>query len=322
MSREFLKPMIQAILACFLWGMVFAMPVYLDDFSSMDIILGRFVVYGILSIICFIFFINKNQRKICLKYWKEAASCAIVMNLIYFSSLIYGSRYTSPSIITLIIGTGPITITIFSCLLNKTKKLLHLFILPSAVIFLGLCLISIESIKNDITNLTPSEHVQGFIFGLISLSAWTWYVIYNSKVLRENKEINPVHWTALIGAITFMFTLVGLYFQISLNEAEYFLQFSWENGKDFWFGVLVLGIFCSWAAFSLWNMAGSRLHPAISGQVSILETIFGVALIYMAQRQVPSFLEIAGAFCMLSGVSYGLYSYSKAQNRDLKLENL
>ncbi len=315
MNSNVLKPIIQAILACFLWGFVFAMPVYLESFSSLDIVLGRFMVYGSLSVLLLLFSTCIKKDTSCLKYWKEATLCAIVMNLIYFVSLIYGSRFTAPSIITLIIGTGPITITVFSCLLKSDRKLLNLFVFPSVVIFFGLCLISIEAIKNDVSSSTLFEHVQGLLFGLISLTAWTWYVIFNSKVLRTNHEIKPVQWTALIGTITFMFTLVGVYFQIMFNENEYFTQFSWELGKDFWIGILILGIFCSWAAFTLWSMAGSRLHPALVGQLSILETIFGVALIYTFQGQLPSMLEISGAFCMLLGVSWGLYSFTKSQSQ-------
>lgn len=315
MNPNFLKPIIQAVLACFLWGFVFAMPVYLDSFSSLDIVLGRFMVYGVLSVVLLLFYTWIKKDRSFLKYWKEASLCAIVMNLVYFAALIYGSRFTAPSIITLIIGTGPITITVFSCLLKSDKKLLYLFIFPSVVIFFGLCLISIEAIKNDVSELTFFEHVQGLLFGLISLTAWTWYVIFNSKVLRTNSEIKPVQWTALIGTITFIFALVGVAFQIMLNENAYFIQFSWELGKDFWIGIFVLGIFCSWAAFTLWNMAGSKLHPALSGQLSILETIFGVALIYTFQGQLPSILEISGALCMLLGVSWGLYSFTKSQNQ-------
>ncbi len=321
MNSKFLKPIIQAVLACFLWGIVFAMPVFLNEFSSIDIIIGRFLVYGFVSTLFFVIYSKKNKQTDCLKYWKEATLCAVIMNIIYFSSLIFGSRFTAPSIITLIIGTGPITITVFSCLLKKDKSLLSLFLFPSFIIFVGLCLMSVEAIQSEMSGLSLAEHSIGFVLGFIALVAWTWYVIFNSKVLSQNKEINPIQWTSLIGMITFFFTLIAFIFHLAYNDMEYFTQFSFQHdaGKTFWIGILTLGIFCSWAAFSLWNLAGSHLHPALSGQLSILETFFGLALIYSLQRQAPTLMEAFGAFCILSGVSYGLYSYSKKQTEQLSL---
>lgn len=322
MNTTFLKPIIQAVIACFLWGIVFAMPVYLHEFSSIDIIIGRFLIYGFISTLFFVIYSKINKQTDCLKYWKEATLCALIMNIIYFSSLIFGSRFTAPSIITLIIGTGPITITIFSCLLKKDKGLLSLFLFPSLSIFLGLSLMSVEAIQSEIGELSLSEHAIGFIFGFIALSAWTWYVIFNSKVLNKNKDINPIQWTSLIGMITFFFTLVAFGFHLIYNDSEYFTQFSFDHdaGKTFWIGILTLGIFCSWAAFSLWNLAGSHLHPALSGQLSILETFFGLILIYILQFKVPTIMEACGAFFILAGVSSGLYSYSKKQQNQLELK--
>lgn len=311
------QPILQAVAACFLWGIVFAMPVYLQEFSSLDIVFGRFLVYGSISSFILFYYTFFKKDILCLKYWKEAFFCALIMNIIYFSALIFGSRFTSPSIITLIIGTGPITITLCSCLLKQDKKLLSLFLVPSLAIFCGLFLMCQEAIQNEISSLSLYDHIQGFIFGLVALIAWTWYVIYNSKILRTNQEIRPVQWTALIGSITFIFTLIGMIFHVSINESSYFEQFSLSHplGQTFWIGSFSLGILCSWAAFTLWNLASSRLNPALSGQISILETLFGLALIYMLQGQYPTELEITGAFFILSGVSFGLYSFTQYEKK-------
>lgn len=311
------KHVLQAVAACFLWGIVFAMPVYLSEFSSIDIVFGRFLVYGSLSSLILGYYTLVKKEKDFLKYWKEAFLCALIMNVIYFSALIFGSRFTAPSIITMIIGTGPITITLFSCLLKQDKKLLALFFAPSLSILLGLFLMCFQAMQNEMDGLSLQEHVQGFFLGLVALGSWTWYVIFNSKVLRENQEIRPVQWTALIGSITFLFTLVGTVIHGALNEPDYFIQFSFNHsvGQTFWIGAFTLGILCSWAAFTLWNLAGSHLNPALSGQISILETLFGLSLIYMLQGQYPTFLEMIGALLILSGVSFGLYSFSDHEKK-------
>ena len=318
MSLSLLKPVLQAILACFLWGIVFAMPVYLDSFSSLDIILGRFFIYGALSCLVLIYYIVFKKETDILNYCKQASFCAVIMNLIYFTSLTFGARLTAPSIITLIIGVGPITITVASCLLKKDYSLLSLFFLPSVAIFFGLCLMSIEALKSDLENLSVNEHIQGIVFGIIALSSWTWYVLYNAETLKKNTSIDPVAWTALIGTITFGFTVFGSLIYYFSHEKTYFYQFSWneESGKLFWQGVAILGIFCSWIAFTLWNMAGAKLPAALSGQLSILETFFGVSLIYFLLNQTPTISEIVGILFIFFGVSFGLYSYAQKDKKE------
>lgn len=313
MNLSLLKPVLQAIIACFLWGIVFAMPVYLDSFSSLDIILGRFLIYGSLSSCVLLYYILIRKETHILNYWKQALLCAVIMNLIYFTSLTFGARYTAPSIITLIIGVGPITITIASCLIKKDYNQLSLFFFPSIAIFFGLCLMSLEALKNDLEKLSIHEHIQGIFFGFIALSSWTWYVLYNADTLKKNKSIHPGAWTALIGTITFCFTAASILIYYFSQEEVYFYQFSWneESGKLFWQGVAILGIFCSWIAFSLWNMAGAKLPAALSGQLSILETFFGVSLIYFLLNQTPTISEIIGILFIFFGVSFGLYSYAQ-----------
>lgn len=320
MDSAYIKSLLQAILACFLWGMVFAMPLFLNEHASIDIVLGRFFIYGLCSIFLLGYFGFVKNETTVFKFYREAFWIALIMNVLYFSALTFGSRLTSSSMITLIIGTSPVTITFFSCLIKKDKKLLSLFLIPSLLIICGLWLMSREAISEEIHLNSFSNHIKGFFFGIIALFSWTWYVIYNAKVLNEHKEINPIHWTALIGGMTFIFSLMGLSYQYIMNGPDYFLRFDFSSTSHikFWIGIFTLGIVCSFIAFSFWNAAGQKLHPAITGQISILETFFGLTLIYILQNEFPSILEFIGAILILSGVSIGVYSYSKNDQEFIK----
>lgn len=43
-----------ALLACFVWGAIFVVPEYLSDFTGLEIALGRYLVYGSLSLLFFL----------------------------------------------------------------------------------------------------------------------------------------------------------------------------------------------------------------------------------------------------------------------------
>ena len=74
----------------------------------------------------------RESNPIFLKYWKEAALSAIIIDLLHFAALTLGIRFTNASLITLIMGTSPITIIVFSAWMKKETNLLKMFIWPSA----------------------------------------------------------------------------------------------------------------------------------------------------------------------------------------------
>ena len=46
-----LKGVIFAIIACLVWGLVFVVPSFMQEFSSVEVSMGRYFTYGILSLI-------------------------------------------------------------------------------------------------------------------------------------------------------------------------------------------------------------------------------------------------------------------------------
>jgi drug/metabolite transporter (DMT)-like permease len=150
--------------------------------------------------------------------------------------------------------------------------------------------------------------------GLFALGAWSWYVIYNTQLLHKNPSINPTAWTALIGAVTLAFTLIAALIRWWTMEPAYAQQFSiHDQGLVFIAASLVLGLLCSLTAFTLWNIASSQLPSALSGQLAILETVFGLVFIDMFQRHFPTLLEMIGILFILGGIWRGLYSFNKMQ---------
>lgn len=304
---------IQTLLACLLWGAIFAVPLFLEEFSITDIVLGRFFVYGILSFGALVFYIFARKQSHFLKYWKEAALSAIIMNLLHFAALTLGIRFTNASLITLIMGTSPITIIVFSAWMKKETHLLKMFIWPSVAIFVGLVTMNLEAMQSEVSDISSWAYIQGIFYGIIALTTWTWYVVYNSQFMQKHPEVNSYQWTALVGFMTLVFTVVVIAGRFMTLGSDHFYQFHWEHesGRLFIGGALILGIFCSWVAFALWNAASFHLPPALAGQLSIMETIFGLFFVFLIEQTLPSSMEIIGIFLILAGISVALYYFMK-----------
>lgn len=308
------KALFQAVIACFLWGAVFAVPLYLEEYSSIDICSGRFLFYGVFSLFILLFYIIFGKERGFLKYWKKASLCALIMNFIHFISLTLGMRFVSPALITVILGISPIVITIASCFMNRSMHSFSNFLWPSISIFIGLCFMNVETL-NFSDETSGWEYIQGIFYGFVALVTWCWYIIYNSNFLNMHKDVNGNQWTALIGLMTLCFILIVIASRYYFMGSEHFYQFSWEHekGRYFLLAMFILGIFCSWVAFALWNNASYNIPPVLAGQISILETIFGLAFVFSIQQQLPTPMESIGIILILAGISFGLYFYTSQE---------
>lgn len=309
--KSLLTPLFQAIAACFLWGALFAVPLVLEDFYSMDIVLGRFFFYGITSLGLLFYYLIAHRNRSFMKYFKEATLCAVIMNLVHFTGMTLGIRYSSAPLITIIMGTSPIAITVVTCVIKREASLLRTLLWPCLFILAGIILMNIEVMTFNIEGMSLQDYLLGVFFGLVALGTWTWFVIYNSEFLKKNSDIDANQWTVLIGVQTLWLTLAAIAARYYFLGAEHFERFHWghESGRLFLISTCVLGVFCSWIAFALWSAASARISPCLGGQLSILESIFGLALVYSILTQLPTLLEALGIVSILVGVSLGLYVY-------------
>ena len=311
--KSIIIALLKAIGASFLWGLLFAVPLFLEDFYSLDIVLGRFFFYGVTSMGLLSYYLIFHKDRRFLKYFKEAALCAVIMNLVHFTGMTLGIRFASAPLITIIMGTSPIAITVVTCFIKKEMSPLKILMWPCLFILVGIILMNVEVMAFNLDNISISDYLLGLFFGMIALGTWVWYLIYNSEFLKKNQDIDANQWTVLIGVQTLWLTLTAIGARYYLLGPEHFERFHWsyDSGQLFLASTCILGVFCSWVAFALWNSASARIPASLGGQLSILESIFGLGLVYFIQSQLPTWLEVTGIFLILIGVSGGLYLYTK-----------
>lgn len=302
-----LKGVICALSACFVWGLVFIIPQFVKGFSLLEVALGGYFIYGIISTCILIKCRLQGHCKYPLSVWIKALYFSLVSTIIYYTCVVLAFRFATPVICALILGVSPITIAFYGNWKQRESSFKRLF-LPSLMIILGLILINIPHFNNTSTS---SAHIFGLICSLVALVAWSWYVVANSRFLKKNPQITSNDWSTLVGVATlllvFIYSLIlGIFFSDQIDMHKYFTPNS--ELTSFLLGCCVLGILCSWVGAFFWNKASYHLPVSLVGQLAIFETIFGLLFIYALTKNTPPQMECLGIGLFLTAVAYGVRS--------------
>ncbi len=300
-----------ALGACFIWGLIFVVPQFMSGFTSVEVALGRYLVYGIISSL--IFCKSKLQGG-CLyprAIWIKALYFSLLSTVGYYTVVVLALRYSTPAICALVLGISPITIAFYGNWKEKETRFRNL-VIPSVLILLGLVVINVPHLEETASIFT---YLLGLVCGFLALIGWTWYVVANSRFLKDHPEVRSTDWSTLVGVAALFWVLIfalflGVFFDGQL-QVEKFLAPSLELTK-FVIGSAILGLLCSWVGAFLWNQASLWLPVSLAGQLTIFETLFGVLFVYLLERQMPPLMESIGIFILLIAIVYGIRSFARS----------
>ncbi len=275
----------------------------MSSFSSIEIVICRYLFFGGLST-CLL--LHKRLNGFCqypLSVWLKAVFLSFLSG--YYLWVVLAIRYTSPEVCALVLGISPITIAFYGNW-KEDEGNFKLLILPSLLILIGLIMINAPHIT--VTN-SLSEYALGLFFCLIALSSWTFYVVLNSRFLKDNPQIRSDDWATIQGVATLFWVAVcvlasGMFLWDNIDMQKYV---TWNHElMTFLIGCATLGLLCSWVGATLWNKASVYLSVSLAGQLMIFETIFGVIFVYILNQQLPSVMESTGNVLLLGAVIYGI----------------
>lgn len=297
------KGIVFALIACFIWGLIFIIPQFMGSFSPVEIAICRYLFFGGISLL---FLLKARLNGLCcypLSVWIKALFLSVFSA--YYLWVILAIRYTSPEICALILGISPITIAFYGNWKQKEGNF-KLLILPSALILAGLIMINAPHI---VMTKSSWEYALGLICSLIALTSWSVYVVLNSRFLKRNSHIMSNDWATIQGVVTLLWMLICsiIYGAFLGEEIDLQKYFNWNSETmSFFIGCAVLGLLCSWVGAVLWNKASVHLSVSLAGQLMIFETIFGVLFVYILNQQLPSLMELSGITLLLGSVIYGI----------------
>ncbi len=288
--------------ACLIWSLIFVVPQFLQSFSAIEIAIGRYLFYGLISCAFFL----KNRIRYPLAIWKKAIGLSFLFSVGYYPFVVLSLRYSTPAICALVLGITPIAISFYGNWRQKECTFRSL-LLPSLLIVIGLVIINAPHLQ---AGAAPISHLLGVACALWALASWSIYAVANSRFLKENPDLKSSDWSTLLGVATLFWCVVFVALFGSQIDLQRYMTPSAEL-TQFLIGCAILGIFCSWVGAFCWNLASFYLPVSLAGQLTIFETIFGVIFLYGLEQRMPPLLESIGMLFLLSAVLLGVRQFAQ-----------
>jgi len=279
-----------------LWALAFAAPLAVPDASAIEIALGRYIVYGLISVLA----LNPGRvmRLPTPVLWR-ALIFALTGNIIYYVLLVLGIQLADATTAVLIIGMLPVTISVFGRLQAGSTGI-RILALPLILFGSGVILFNAARTDffRDISEISPL----GLTCIAVSLAMWTWYALANARFLRETRLITSIEWSSVIGLASLIVALISLPLSWQLGLARDPTTMTIGDLSDVAVWSLILGGGATWLGTAFFNMASRLLDVSILGQLIIFEAIFGTAYVFIFSGEAPGGLEIFGISVALFAV--------------------
>lgn len=313
MTRQHLTIGIAAALAAgLLWGLVFVAPLLLPDYPAALLTFGRYFAFGLVTLP--IAWWQRNAlRQLTRADWWLALKLSLVGNVIYYLALSASIQLAGAPLPTLIIGTLPVVIAVFSNLGDRQFSWARL--LPSLVLIgSGLLCVNADQLERVNAGGALSAYVTGAALAVVANAAWTWYPIHNARWLRTHPSHTATTWATAQGLTTLPLAATGLlasviYFKVT-GDARFAESVWGAQPVKFWFLMLTIGFSASWLGTLLWNIASKNTPTALTGQLIVFETLSALGYAYLVYARAPSGFEVAGIALLVLGVIVGVRALS------------
>lgn len=303
-SRQLSLGIAFGMLAGLCWGIIFAVPMLLPEYPPLALSAGRYLAFGLVVLVPALLD-RARLRQLTRADWLKAGELALVGNLIYYACIASAVQLAGGAMTAMIIGTLPVTISLTGALLDHRVQLRRLW-LPLAVILAGLALVHLDEFRAP-----GGGHGEHYGWGLViacgALACWTWYPVRNALWIKSRPSLSMSTWATAQGLATLPLALVAFVLLAGLPD------YDWPLGAQpaRYLGLmLALGVCASWLGTVCWNQTSRLLPTALSGQMIVFETIFGMAFVFAVRGDWPDGLALAGLALLVVGVMLGVRSLS------------
>lgn len=295
-----------ALLAGLMWGLIFVGPLIIPEYPAVLQSMGRYLALGLIALP--IAWLGRVRlRQLGRKDWVTALTLTMMGNLIYYVCLASAIQRTGAPVSTMIIGTLPVVIPVFTNLLYSQRdgKLSWWRLSPALVLIgIGLLCVNISELNQGLPDFSGWLYGSGIALALISVVCWAWYALRNARWLRENPEKHPMMWATAQALVTLPVSLLG-----------YIAACLWLNGQtpDFalpfgprpavFIGLMIaIAVLCSWVGALCWNVASQKLPTVILGPLIVFETLAGLLYTFILRQEFPPLLTVSGITLLMVGV--------------------
>lgn len=286
---------IAGLITCALWGLTFVAPRAVAPFTAWDLTVAR---YGVFGLICALLMLKRRFRPHDIGPRRAAIGLLLggAGYTGYFVATAFGVQHAGATVPPVIIGTMPVFLAVLANLRDRSVPWRALA-LPLVLTGAGIAAVNIAAL--DAPGIANGAALAAGIFASVAaLAIWVIYGLVNAAVMRAPDAPDAMGWTGLqgIGAGLGGLLLLPL---VSMNPVDM------PAAPGFWpfaAWALLMGIAGSWLATWCWGIASRRLPLALSAQLIVAETVFGLLYGFLFEQRWPVAAEAAGALLQITGV--------------------
>ncbi len=295
------------VMAGAFWGTVFIAPRLLPDFSPLALSAGRYMTYGLVSLLAALPMVRRLAGKVTRQDCLALVSLSLSGNIIYYVLLAAAVQRIGIAPTSLIIGLLPVTVTLVGRSDHGAVSLRKL-VWPLLLVLLGIVCINFDvfTVAGAPGAAPWSARVIGLLCAAGALFSWTLFAVQNTRYLKQHLRYSGNEWSVLSGIVTGMLGVLLGVAAMTVPGALHQAAMPVPRWHMFWAVNLVLAVGASWLGNSLWNAASKRLPLTLSGQMIVFETLFALLYGFVYDARLPRLLEIAAITLLMSGVTWSV----------------
>lgn len=310
MRREgsYVSGVLWAILATALWGATFLGPAAVAPVGPIYLVLGRYVVFGILSVI--LLAINRHQVKsMGPRRVFVAMHLGVVGYIGFYLFFSFAAALGGGALASIATGAMPAVITIVSNLLRKELRW-RVLALPLAITTSGLLVLNTRP-AGDGEGGTTTDVIGATLLAIAACVVWSYFVVVNGRLIKQLDVavVSNTTWTALIGTGAFVASIALVPFAAAGGGAD--PRDDTNTLIRFVIVSVLLATLGSWSASWSWNKATTRLSTVVMGQLIAMETLFGAAFNLLWEGRWPTATELLGAALVTTGVLWCVFMFER-----------
>lgn len=316
MKNKILLGLIFALIANAGWGASFVVSKVFPDLRAAEIVVGRYLVYGVVSIVLLLPSI-KQLKNYTSRQWLMALIISITGSVGSYLFTLIAIQLTDATVVLVVLAVMPVTCSIYGNIKSREFRVKDL-ILPLVMILAGIVLINVVAI----TGLSGAHwNFVGLLCAVGAVLMYTYYYVENARFLKNNPTISPQLWAKTIG-ITNLLLL-----PLVVVLANAILPDSFQVGRFFaegtitlqlWSASIVLGVVLSYICVIFWNKASTMLPTSIVGLIIVTEVLFGLLYSFLLDTRLPTIYEVLGIVLVLIGVVISIRKTQKLKSNKVQ----
>jgi drug/metabolite transporter (DMT)-like permease len=278
-----------------LWGTVFMAPVWLPDFTPLQLSAGRYLAYGVFSLLFLLPRWKAVIPKVSLTEWAVLAWLSLLGNLLYYVLLASAVQMGGVAMTSLVIGFMPVVVSLIGCFRQKNVSLWRLT--PSLILGMaGVMCIAWPALWGA-TPASGSTKLTGLLCAFGALTSWTIFAVSNSTWLSRLQRYSARDWSMLLGLVTGIESLLLIFpalHSANTHSAHAWIRFSGVSAA--------IAIFASVIGNAFWNRMSRLLPLSMTGQMILFETFFALLYSFVSAWRWPTTMETTASVLLMASV--------------------